>query len=321
MAHSYVRGNWRNSKEASPMILAKCSHDFDLLYWLLERRCTRLSSIGSLQHFRPEQAPEGAPYRCTDGCPVAENCPFEATNIYLNLQPFIAELKLASEPTYRFLGKLADNSLGRSVMNMATNLIPPLHQFRHYHIWPRSIVSDEPGEKAVREALQTGAYGRCVYHCDNDVVDHQVVMMEMEGGVSATLTMHGHSHQEGRTTRIDGTRATLFARMNLFDSEITLHHNRTRRTERFHIPHPFGFGHGGGDAGLMEAFAEALEKRQQQPLTNAQASLESHLLAFAAEEARVSGEVIDMETYRAQAWHEVSQEEPYTQLNGKREAL
>jgi hypothetical protein len=140
-------------------------------------------------------------------------------------------------------------------------------------------------------------------------------MMELEGGISATLTMHGHSHQEGRTTRIDGTRATLFARMNLFDSEISVHYNRARRTERYHIPHPFGFGHGGGDAGLMEAFAEALTQGQQQPLTNAQASLESHLLAFAAEEARISGEVIDMAEYRRRAWQAVVPAEDVAHFN------
>ena len=75
MAHSYVRGNWRNAKEASPMILAKCSHDFDLLYWFLERECTHLSSIGTLLHFNTEQAPQHGPERCTDGCPIADSCP------------------------------------------------------------------------------------------------------------------------------------------------------------------------------------------------------------------------------------------------------
>ena len=69
------------------MILAKCCHDFDILLWWLERRCERLSSVGSLRHFRPENAPPGAPERCLDGCPAAETCPYYAPFIYLDLAP------------------------------------------------------------------------------------------------------------------------------------------------------------------------------------------------------------------------------------------
>jgi len=302
MAHSYVRGNWRNTAAASPMILAKCSHDFDLLYWFLERKCARLSSIGTLLHFHHEQAPQNAPERCTDGCPVADSCPYESTNIYLDLQPFLAEMKQTRHPIYRTIGHLATSKIGRACLRSLSRFVPALRMMRDYHGWPRSVISEQPGEAAIRRALETGPYGRCVYHCDNDVVDHQVVSMELEGGTSVTLTMHGHSHQEGRTTRIDGTRGTLFVRMNLFESEVELHHKRSRKVERSYMPHAYGQGHGGGDAGLMRAFYRALINRQQPPLTTARASLESHLLAFAAEQARLSGEVIHMETYRAEAW-------------------
>ena len=69
MAHSFVRGNWGQTAESSPMILAKCCHDLDILVWLLDQRCEHLGSVGRLSHFRPEHAPEGAPLRCSDGCP------------------------------------------------------------------------------------------------------------------------------------------------------------------------------------------------------------------------------------------------------------
>ena len=87
MAHSFVRGNWRNEAESSPMILAKCCHDLDILIWLLDDHCDTLSSVGNLMHYRPENAPPGAPKRCLDGCPVAENCPFYAPRIYLDMVP------------------------------------------------------------------------------------------------------------------------------------------------------------------------------------------------------------------------------------------
>jgi predicted dehydrogenase len=74
MAHSFVRGNWCNSQLESPMILAKCCHDLDLLFWNMGP-VRQISSFGSLTHYQARNAPNGAPDRCTDGCPVADNCP------------------------------------------------------------------------------------------------------------------------------------------------------------------------------------------------------------------------------------------------------
>ncbi|HKI58038.1 MAG TPA: Gfo/Idh/MocA family oxidoreductase [Trueperaceae bacterium] len=82
-AHSYVRGNWRREDASSPMILAKSCHDLDILRWLAGDRCTSLTSVGGLAHFRPENAPEGSTERCTDGCAVERTCPYSAIRIYL----------------------------------------------------------------------------------------------------------------------------------------------------------------------------------------------------------------------------------------------
>ena len=85
MAHSFVRGNWGNTAASSPMILAKCSHDLDILYWNLGCRAKRLQSFGSLKHYRAENAPPGATQRCTDGCPVGDDCPWDARRLYLDM--------------------------------------------------------------------------------------------------------------------------------------------------------------------------------------------------------------------------------------------
>lgn len=82
MAHAYVRGHWRRKDESSPMILAKCSHDMDLILWLTGKKCLRLSSFGGLDYFNAANCPEGAPERCEDGCP-AKDCPFHAINFYM----------------------------------------------------------------------------------------------------------------------------------------------------------------------------------------------------------------------------------------------
>ena len=67
-AHSFVRGNWANSDETSPMILQKCCHDMDLYLWLADKTCKSLTSYGDLNYFTPEHAPEGCTGRCLDGC-------------------------------------------------------------------------------------------------------------------------------------------------------------------------------------------------------------------------------------------------------------
>ena len=144
-AHSFVRGNWRSKEETSPMFLQKCCHDMDLMVWLTGKSCVRLSSFGSLGHFRPENAPAGAAKRCLDGCQAKDRCPYDAEKIYIT-----------SEKTGVAQGKTG---------------------------WPCDVLTLHPTEASIRQAIQEGPYGRCVYFCDNDVVDHQVVNLEMEGGL------------------------------------------------------------------------------------------------------------------------------------------
>ncbi len=98
MAHSYVRGNWRDAA-VSPMILAKCCHELDLIVWLARAYADgplgrgsgllprRVASFGSNLEFRPERAPEGAPARCIEGCPAASRCPYDAVALYLTAKP------------------------------------------------------------------------------------------------------------------------------------------------------------------------------------------------------------------------------------------
>jgi predicted dehydrogenase len=78
MAHSYVRGHWAVTEKSSPMIIAKACHDLDILSWIIDRPCLAVSSFGALSQFTARKAPAGAPARCTDGCPAARDCPFNA---------------------------------------------------------------------------------------------------------------------------------------------------------------------------------------------------------------------------------------------------
>ena len=301
MAHSYVRGHWRREDLSSPMILAKSCHDLDILYWMLNSRVKRLSSVGGLRHFRPENAPEGTPERCLDGCPAADTCPFYAPALYLDLEPIYLGLSRALHPGVRSAGKLMRTVPG--IVRAAAKVIPPLRQLTDYEGWPRSVITDRPGDMtSLTEAVRTGPYGRCVYRADNDVVDHQVVLMEMENGVSVSFTMHGHSHEEGRTTRIDGAQATLLGKFSWNKAFIEVRDHRGGGIQRLDLPNNIEQGgHGGGDSGLMAAFVDALAGSGQGTLTDARSALESHLLAFAAEEARLSAQVIEMDAFRSEA--------------------
>ena len=259
MAHSFVRGNWRNSRTSSPMILTKCCHDLDILAWVLGTRCLRIASFGSLTWFRADRVGPEIPERCTDGCPIEDECPFYAPRLYLT----------------------------------------------EYTGWPVSVISLDTSLEARLKALQEGPYGRCVYRCDNDVVDHQVVMMEFENEVTVAFTMHGHSHKEGRTMRYDGSQATL--RGSSTENELVVYDHVTGREEMIR-PGTLAGGHGGGDTGLMHAFVAAVRNPDHEVLSSARASLQSHLMAFAAEEARVTGQVIDMLAYAERIEAEVAAE-------------
>jgi predicted dehydrogenase len=287
MAHSYVRGNWRREERSSPMILAKCCHDLDLLVWFTGKLPIKLSSHGSLSHFTPENAPPGAPERCTDGCPVEATCPFYAPAIYIDLMPFKQAVSQTSNPLYRLAGNISIKS--PQLINMLAQLIPQVRELKEFSGWPRSVICDDPGsENALMKALQEGLYGRCVYHCDNDVVDHQVVAIEFEDGITASLTMHGHSHEEGRTLRIDGSKASLLAKFGFSRSYIEIHDHRSREVERMDFP------------SNVEHFVRAM-RGAARPSGGARESLESHLMAFAAEESRHNQVVVDMANFKARA--------------------
>ena len=179
-AHSFVRGNWRREDEASPMLLAKACHDLDLLRWLAGERCTAIASFGGLRHFRPDEAPPNAADRC------------------------IHEGAAARPPRS-----------ARSTRCASTSNAPPA-----ITAWPVSVITDDPSPEGGSRALEHGPYGRCVYRCDNDVADHQVVALEFANGVRATLTVNGLTADNTRLIAITGTRGELRGRLDTGEIEV-----------------------------------------------------------------------------------------------------
>ena len=166
--------------------------------------------------------------------------------------------------------------------------------------WPVNVISVDQSVEGRMQALREGPYGRCVYRCDNDVVDHHLINMELENDVTVSFAMHGHSHNNVRTMRYDGSRATL--RASEANGEIGVYDHLTGAEEIIRPGSGLG-GHGGGDTGVMNAFLDALAG-ETSPMTSARVSLESHLMAFAAEKARVEGAMIEMEAFRREAAEE-----------------
>lgn len=247
--HSFVRGHWRNSDQTSPMLLAKSCHDLDLLIYLIGGNCKKVSSFGDLTFFKKENAPEGAPARCLDGCPHYSTCQFNAVNLYLN-----------------------------------TNL-------RNWCKLPFNIPDLE--DETIINALKTNQWGRCVFHCDNNVVDHQVVNMEFDNSVTVAFTMTAFTKDNTRTTSFLCTDGEMYC--NLDENEIIIKSFKTGNEEKITIA-PCAGGHSGGDHGLMNSVIGAINGSATDKSSAAE-SVQSHMIAFAAEKSRKEGITVDMDEF------------------------
>ncbi|NWF95661.1 MAG: Gfo/Idh/MocA family oxidoreductase [Candidatus Thorarchaeota archaeon] len=163
------------------------------------------------------------------------------------------------------------------------------------HGWPLSVITDEVSEESVAKALREGPYGRCVYGCDNDVVDHQVVNMEFEGGQTASFTMTAFTRARAREDRVFGTRGEIQGD----GSEVRVHDFLTDTTVVFRTDDtdspPLG-GHGGGDYHLIDTFVRAVALNDSALiLSGPLETLETHLVTFAAERSRRERCVVEID--------------------------
>ena len=252
MAHSFVRGNWRNDKLSSPIIMQKSCHDLDILLWLTGAHCKKVSAFGSLSYFKEENAPAGSTNRCLT-CPVAESCRFDAQKAYLP-------------------------GLGG---------------------WPTDVVCLEQTEEALVEALKEGPYGRCVYRCDNNVCDHMSIVLEFDNDVTATFSLTAQTSACHRTLHIMCEDGEIVADDG--QKQIIVTHHVSSQSETFQQRvinvRTNGSGHGGGDAGIMEDFTKSLSGHGESR-SSISRSVESHLMACAIEESRLTGTVVELDKFR-----------------------
>lgn len=262
-SHSYVRGNWHCEAETTPMLLAKSCHDLDIIQWLIGKKCKKVTSFGSLSYFKADNAPEGAPVRCVDGtCPIKDSCRYNCRNVYLD--PENHNIPIIWKQIYR-------------------NIVSQGHRYN---------------DEELEEALRTTDYGLCVFHANNDMLDHQVVSMEFEDKVTATLTVNAFN-DGGRYTRIYGTKGELYAFMS--DKDIVVH---TFADKKKHIipvettEESIAGGHGGGDFGIVYDLYDYFNGTYNGcSVADIRTSVSNHLIGFAAEEARHSDTVVSVDKF------------------------
>ncbi len=244
MSHSYVRGNWHNSKATTPIILAKSCHDLDILKWMVNKPAQRIQAFGDLKWFRKENAPAGSTARCGDGCAVEAECPYSAQKIY-------------------------------------------------YRNRQRTYVFDMPDDKSkhgeyILEKLKTTNYGRCVYRMENDQPDHYICNIQFEGNITAAFSMEAFTSYEGRRTRVMGSMGDIVGDMSSF----TLTDFRSGKKTEWKQDTD---GHGGGDWRLVADWIQAVDQQNPSLLTSTiDASIESHLMGFAAEKSRKENKVVEV---------------------------
>lgn len=259
-SHSFVRGNWHSEKEATPMILAKTCHDLDMIQWLINKPCKKVASFGSLTFFTEKNAPEGVPHRCIDGnCPQASTCPYNSEKLYV---------------------KGVENTPWKALFKQQVATHPDF--------------TDEE----LREALKRTDYGLCVYHANNDMVDHQIVSMEYADGVTAHLTVNAFN-SGGRHLRVYGTKGEFYAFasakcIRVFTYEDWRDHEfPVQETEESIMG-----GHGGGDFNIVcDLYDHLTGSYKGNSVANIRVSVANHLIGFAAEESRHTGTVVELEEF------------------------
>jgi len=263
MAVGYVRGKWRSKKLAhASMLLAKCCHDLDLLMWLKAGiPPSNVASFGGNYQFTPEKRPPEAGTRCLVDCPIEPDCPYSARKHYID------------------------------------------HPDRwSFYVWASLEHIENPTIEQKIESLSTdNPFGKCVWRCDNDVVDHQSVALEFADGSTATHNMVGGSSRPMRAVHILGTRGEIQGTFS--DSRYVVRGIDPRPGHEYSenvvdlrvtgdMDGAFG-GHGGGDMRLVSDFLRFIRGQQCSiSCTTIDDSVNGHLAVFYADRAMEEGRII-----------------------------
>ncbi|MCL2478210.1 MAG: Gfo/Idh/MocA family oxidoreductase, partial [Treponema sp.] len=265
MAVGYVRGKWNNTEKChSTMLLAKSCHDMDILMWLKSGiKPTRIASYGGNFQFVPSKCPPRAGTRCLVDCPIEADCLYSARKHYID------------------------------------------HPDRwSFYVWDSLENIENPTiEQKIESLKKDNPYGRCVWKCDNNTVDHQSIIVDFSDNTTATFNMIGGSSRGERNIRIIGTTGEIYGVME--DEKIFIRKIDTRPDHEYSeeiidlkidvdTVGAFG-GHGGGDDRLVADFVSFMQGGKPSiSCTSLEDSINGHLAVFRADLAREKNQVISL---------------------------
>lgn len=263
LSTSYVRGKWANKDKChTTMLLAKCCHDLDIMMWMMsETKPTQISSFGGKFQFKPENAPKGAGTICMKDCPLVDTCVYSTKRLYID------------------------------------------HPDRWaFYVWDALENIENPTiEDKIALMKSDNPYARCIYKCDNNVVDHQSVLVNFASGATGTHNMVGGSAEPRRDIHIIGTKGEIFG--NFEESKFTVlkinpspdAHNEECDVEEVDLKvtgdmvGAYG-GHGGGDERLAADFVKFIRgEKPSLACTSIFDSVAGHLSVYLADESRENG--------------------------------
>ncbi len=260
LSTSYIRGKWANSEKChTSMLLAKCCHDIDIMMWLMaDTKPVKISSFGGKYQFKPENAPKDAGSICMKDCPLVDTCDFSTKRLYID------------------------------------------HPDRWaFYVWDALEGIENPTiEDKIKLMKSDSPYARCIYKCDNNVVDHQSVMVNFENGATGTHNMVGGSSQSLRHIHIIGTKGEIygnFEESKFYVSKINPSpdsHNEECDIEEVDLNvsgdmvGAYG-GHGGGDERLIADFIKFIQGEEPSlACTSIFDSVVGHLCVYLADKSR-----------------------------------
>lgn len=253
MSTSHIRGKWRNEEEChASMLLAKCCHDVDIMMWLMGKDDP--VRVSSFGSLM-QFRPENAPENSGTRCLV--DCPLADTCLYSAKRLYIDH--------------------------------PDRWEF---YVWDKLEDKENATIEDKINLLKTSGYGVCAYKNDNNVVDHQSVMVEFRSGATGTHNMIGGAAVPQRKIHIIGTKGEISGTLESGKFTVSLIDPRPgcEHLDRTVDTNVEGDSHGGGDLMLAEDFVDyARDGMMSVSCTSIEESVKGHLTVFKADESRKDG--------------------------------
>lgn len=257
---AFIRGKWGNSDICgSNMMMSKCCHDLDIITWMKgDSDPLYVASLGGLYNFIDKKFPKGAGLKCTVDCEIAEQCEYDAKKMYVEYDKW-----------GYYVREYLDNFEDR-----------------------------DSKERLLWSLGENNPYGKCVWKCDNNIVDHQTVIIEFEDGCTVSHNLLGATAKPERTIHIIGTKGEIYGEMEgktyyIRKPDMTQPDLYSEEKVTINVDTS---GHGGGDARLAEDFIEFIKGGTTSiSTTDLGDSIYGHLIGFNAHEAMMDKKVVKIE--------------------------